>query len=74
MEGNRHTSPWSLDASNQNASNRASELGKPHLNVLECLKHHDQDSTECCMDETEMGDEQSGSDLDDTDSTCHPGT
>ena len=41
---------------------------------MECLRCNDYESIEPSTDEMKMGDKQSESELEDTDSTCHPGT
>ena len=71
--GSRHSSPYSSDALNQDASNRADNQEKSYQKGREHLQWHNHESTKASTDETDMGDEQSRSDLDDTDSTCHLG-
>ena len=71
--GGRHSSLYSSDASNLNASNRADDQEKSYQKGREHLRWHNHKSTEPSTDETDMGDKWSGSDLDDTDSTHHLG-
>ena len=62
---------YSLDASNQDALNRADDCERSHRRGMECLRCHNHESTEPIM---QTGNEQSKSKQEDTDSTHHPET